>query len=112
MESLLLLIRSPLCDHSSEVRGTPSKLHIRVKVPFMSNDSKRLLLVVTTGAASIISGENTITITMLLFCCLVIIKSRVYINILIVFSIEIHFHWVRVIGSSRGSSKNSLEMKL
>ena len=111
-ESLLLLIGSPLCVHSSVGRGTPSKLHIRVKVPSMSNDSKRLLLVVTTGAASIMSGENTINITMLLLCCLVIIKCRVYINILIVFSIEIHFHWVRVIGSSRGGSKNRLEMQL
>ena len=81
-------------------------------MPSMSHDSKRLLLVVTTGAASIMSRENTINITMLLLCCLVIIKCRVYMNILIVFSIEIHLHWLRVIGSSRGSSKNSLEMQL
>ena len=111
-ESVLLLRGIPLCVHSSEGRGTPSKLHIRVKVPSMSNDSKRLLLVVTTGATSIMSRENTITITMLLLCCLVIINCRVYMNILIVFSIEIHLHWVCVIGSSRGSRKNRLEMQL
>ena len=112
METLLLLRGSPLCVHSSEGRGTPSKLHIRVKVPSTSNDSKRLLAVVTSGAANIMSRENTITITMLLLCCLVIIKCRVHMNILIVFSIEIHLHWVRVIGSSRSSSKNRLEMQL
>ena len=70
MESLLLLIVSPLCVHSSEGRGTPSKLHIRVKVPSTSNDSKTLLLIVTSGAANIMSRENTITTTMLLLCCI------------------------------------------
>ena len=66
MESLLLLIGSPLCDHSSEGRGTPSKLHIRVKVPSTSNE----LVIVTSGPANIISRENTITTTMLLLCCI------------------------------------------
>ena len=70
METLLLLRGSPLCIHSSKGRGTPSKLHIRVKVPSMSNDSKRLLVVVTSGAANIMSRENTITTTMLLLCCI------------------------------------------
>ena len=65
-ESVLLLRGIPLCIHSSKGRGAPKKLHIRVKVPSMSNDSKRLLLVVKTGAASIMSRENTINITMLL----------------------------------------------
>ena len=69
MDSLLLLRGSPLCIHSSEGRGTPSKPHIKVKVPSMSNNSKRLLVVVTFGAANIMSKENTITTTMQLCCC-------------------------------------------
>ena len=69
MESLLLLRGSPLCIHSSDGRGTPSKLHIRVKVLFMSSNSQRLLVVVTSGAAKIVSRENTV-ITMLPFAVL------------------------------------------
>ena len=68
MESLPLLIGSPFCVHSSEGRGTPSKLHIRVKVPSTSNDSKTLLVIVTSGPANIMSRENSITTTMLLLC--------------------------------------------
>ena len=61
MDSLLLLRGSPLCFHSNKGRGTPLKLHISVKVPFMSNNSKRLFVVVTSGAANIMNRENTIT---------------------------------------------------
>ena len=64
METLLLLRGSPLCIHTSKGRGTPSKLHVRVKVLFMSSNSLRLLVVVTSGAAKIVSRENTV-ITML-----------------------------------------------
>ena len=61
MDSLLLLRGSPLCIHSNKGKGTPLKLHISVKVPFMSNNSKRLFVVVTSGAANIMRRENTIT---------------------------------------------------
>ena len=64
METLLLLRGSPLCIHSSEGIGTPSKLHIRVKVPSMSNDSKTLFLVSTSGASKKVNRENIITTKM------------------------------------------------
>ena len=71
MEALLLLRDSPLCIHTSKGRGTPSKLHIRVKVPFMSSNSQRLLVVVTSGAAKIVSRGNAVK-TMLLDCHIVV----------------------------------------
>ena len=56
IEGFLLLRGSPLCIHSSEGRGIPSKLHFRVNVLLTSKIFMDLLEVVTSGAS--VSGKD------------------------------------------------------